>query len=216
MHTNTQTNKLWRTTGQSYLTDRMEDCSIDQSAVVWVQKPNFGSSCCGQSLVCRVWLSSSSPEFFYFSIFNHCAWFWNWLIGQLNFFIFPVIVSVVLHHSPLVHFLIHFHPFSPLPPSFHIYSVVPVDTIFHWRIFIFIPVGPTWPVILHWSPVTGCRNPLRRAWNLPSRYQEREHNSGWNEWGCGEADGFRTVLSCTGWPVLRIPWYACYIYLHYN
>ena len=29
----------------------MEDCSIGRSAVVWLQKPNFGSFCCGQPFV---------------------------------------------------------------------------------------------------------------------------------------------------------------------
>ena len=62
---------FWRATGQSNLADRMEDCSIGQSAVVWVRKPNFGSFCCGQPFVCQVWLLSCPPECFTFS---YCAW----------------------------------------------------------------------------------------------------------------------------------------------
>ena len=50
-------------------------CSIGQSAVVWVRKPNFGSFCCDQPFVCQ--LSSGPPGFFTFS---YCAWLWNWLI----------------------------------------------------------------------------------------------------------------------------------------
>ena len=37
--------QFWRATGQSNLADRMENCSIGQSAVVWVRKPHFGSFC---------------------------------------------------------------------------------------------------------------------------------------------------------------------------
>ena len=33
-----KSNKFWQVTGQSNLTDRIEDCSTGQSAVVWVQK----------------------------------------------------------------------------------------------------------------------------------------------------------------------------------
>ena len=45
-----ESENLRRTTGQSNLVDRMEDCSISQSAVMWVWKPNFGSFSCGQPL----------------------------------------------------------------------------------------------------------------------------------------------------------------------
>ena len=68
---------FWRTTGQSSLADRREDCCIGQKVVVWAQNPNFGRSRCGQQFVCQVWLSSGPPEFFTFS---YCAWVWNWLI----------------------------------------------------------------------------------------------------------------------------------------
>ena len=33
-------------------TIKLEDCSIGQSAVVWVRKPNFGSFCCGKPFAC--------------------------------------------------------------------------------------------------------------------------------------------------------------------
>ena len=59
----------------------MEDCSIDQSVVVWVRKPNFGSFCCGQPFVHQVWLSSGPPECFTFS---YCAWLWNWLTSDIH------------------------------------------------------------------------------------------------------------------------------------
>ena len=68
---------FWRAKTQSNLTDRMEDCSICQSAVVWVRKPNFGSLCCGQPFVCQVWLSSGRLEFVTFSY-----WLWDWLIER--------------------------------------------------------------------------------------------------------------------------------------
>ena len=49
----------------------MEDCSIGQSAVVWIRKPNFGSFCCGQPFICQVWRSSGPPELFTFSEYTH-------------------------------------------------------------------------------------------------------------------------------------------------
>ena len=55
----------------------MEDCSIGQSAVVWVRKPNFGSFFCGEPFVCQVRMSSDPSELF---IVSYCAWLWNWLI----------------------------------------------------------------------------------------------------------------------------------------
>ena len=59
--------KFWRATGQSKLAGRMENCSIGQSAVVWVRKANTGSSCCCQPFVCEVWLSSGLPGFLTFN-----------------------------------------------------------------------------------------------------------------------------------------------------
>ena len=41
-----KSDKFWRATGQSNLSDRMKDCSISQSAVLRVRKPNFGSFTC--------------------------------------------------------------------------------------------------------------------------------------------------------------------------
>ena len=50
----TESEKFWQATGQSNLADRMEDCFIGHSAVMWVQKPNFGS---------QVWISSGHQNF---------------------------------------------------------------------------------------------------------------------------------------------------------
>ena len=46
----------------------MENCSIGQSAVVWVRKPNFGSFYGGQQFVYQVWLWSDPPECFTFKL----------------------------------------------------------------------------------------------------------------------------------------------------
>ena len=62
-----KSDKFWRATGQSNLADRMEDCPIGQSAAMWVRKQNFLRFCCGQPLVCQVWLSNGPPEFVTFS-----------------------------------------------------------------------------------------------------------------------------------------------------
>ena len=70
---------FWRATEQSNLADRMEDCSINQSAVVWVWKPNFGNFCCGQPFERQVWLSSGPRKCLRFS---YCAWLSNWLVEQ--------------------------------------------------------------------------------------------------------------------------------------
>ena len=40
--------KSWRPTEQSNLADRVEHCSAGQSTVVWVQKANLRSFCCGR------------------------------------------------------------------------------------------------------------------------------------------------------------------------
>ena len=64
--------QFWRVSGQSNLTDSMEDCCIGQSAV---RKPNIGSFCCSQLFVRHVLLCP--PEFLTFSY--SCAWLWNWL-----------------------------------------------------------------------------------------------------------------------------------------
>ena len=48
-----KSDKFWRAIGQSNLADRMEDRSTGQSAVVWVQKPNFWRFCCGQPLYAK-------------------------------------------------------------------------------------------------------------------------------------------------------------------
>ena len=55
----------------------MEDCSIGQSAVVWVRKPNFGSFCCGQPFVGQSLIVQWPARIVHF---NYCAWLWNWSI----------------------------------------------------------------------------------------------------------------------------------------
>ena len=63
--------KFWWASGHSNLADGMEHCSTGYQVVVWVQKPNVGSFCCGQPFVCQVWLSSGPPGV---SSFSYSAW----------------------------------------------------------------------------------------------------------------------------------------------
>ena len=69
--------QFWWASGQSNLSDSMEDCSTGKSVVVWVRKANIGSFCYSQLFVHQVRLSSGPPEFLTFS---YWAYLWNWLI----------------------------------------------------------------------------------------------------------------------------------------
>ena len=78
-------NKFWRATGQSNLADRMEDCFIDQSAVVWVWKPKFESFCYRSLVRMRrriavVWQSLIVQWPTKIATFSYCACLWNWLL----------------------------------------------------------------------------------------------------------------------------------------
>ena len=64
--------KFWWATGQSNLADKKEDCSIGQSAIAWVRKPNFDSFSCGQPFICQVWMSSCPPKFSLLSTAHDC------------------------------------------------------------------------------------------------------------------------------------------------
>ena len=92
----------------------MEDCSIGQSAVVWVQKPNFGSLnvAASRSYSTSSWLCCGPPEFLSFS---NCAWLPNCLIdfslmllsiGRVNYgtiFLRVNRVYLSLLYSPPLH-----------------------------------------------------------------------------------------------------------------
>ena len=87
----------------SNMAGRMEDCSISQSALVRVRKPDFGSFCCGQPFIGQVWLSSGPPEFLTFS---YCAWWWNcfdinWISTRNLIQRIPMNCRVIIYQQPV-------------------------------------------------------------------------------------------------------------------
>ena len=79
--------KSWRATGQSNFADRIEDCSIGHSAVIWVRSPDLGKLLlCSQPFARNVKCT-----------FNYCTWLWNWLVGVVFiFFILKVLCLIWL------------------------------------------------------------------------------------------------------------------------
>ena len=65
-----KSDKLWWATGQSNLTDRMEDCSIGMPKCMKTKlwKLLLRSTVCMPSLIVQ-WFT-----------FSYCAWLWNWLM----------------------------------------------------------------------------------------------------------------------------------------